>query len=60
MKLIYKEFNSKFISKDDILIDLQNQISNNLEDLFEYIYDDDGNIIGGKLRFYKINENPGN
>lgn len=60
MKLIYKEFNSSFINKDKIIKDLQKQISNNVEDLFEYIYDDEKNIIGGKIRFYKIKENPEN
>lgn len=60
MKLIYKEFNSSSTNKDDIIKELQKQVSNNIEDLFEYIYNDDGNIIGGKVRFYKIKENPGN
>lgn len=59
MKLTYKEFNSSSKNKEDIIKDLQKQFSNNIEDLIEYIYDDE-KIIGGKFKFYHIEENPAN
>lgn len=60
MKLQYTQYNSNKVNKQEIKDDFINQFKNDLDDLIENVYDEDGNMIGAKIRFYKLKENPAN
>ena len=60
MKLQYTQYYTTKVDKQDIKEEIINQFKNDLDDLIENVYDEDGNMIGAKIRFYKIKENPAN
>lgn len=60
MKLQYTQYDTDKVNKQEIKEDLINQFKNDLDDLIEDVYDEDGNKIGAKIRFYKVKENPAN
>lgn len=60
MKLQYTQYDINKVNKQEIKEDLINQFKNDLDDLIEDVYDEDGNMIGAKIRFYKVKENPAN
>lgn len=58
MKLQYTQYDTNKINQQSIYEDLIYQFKNDLDDLIENVYDEYGNIVGAKIRFYKIKENP--